>query len=280
LKAFVPRTTAATKRISSGAIHSAAAIMVDLKTGEVIGEHNPDTVVYPASLTKIMTAIVACEMIRDMEDTFTLTNEIINPYVLQGASRANFATGYAITMKELVYGVILPSGADACAALAIKLCGSEAAFVEKMNEKAAAIGCEQTRFVNATGLHSDGHYSTARDMANILSYAMNNPFLRAVLSAESFKTTAPLGNKTAGFYYNMYCIWASRYAGNESQKAEMFAAKTGYTPEAGQCLASVSRTADGKEYVIVTIGARSQNGESSQTKPYKDAKYLLDTYLN
>jgi len=280
LKAFVPKTTSKTKTVSSSKIHSSAAIMVDLKTGEVIGEHNPDTIVYPASLTKVMTAIVACELIKDMYDTFTLTNEIINPFVQQGASRANFCTGHPITMKELIYGVILPSGADACAALAIKLCGSEEEFVKKMNEKATAMGCDNTRFVNCTGLHDDGHYSTARDMANILSYAMNNPFLRAVLSAESFKTTAPLGNANAGFYYNLYCIWATRYAGNESEKGTMFAAKTGYTPEAGQCLASVSRTEDGKEYVVVTIGARSVNGEDSKSKPYKDVKYLLDTYLD
>lgn len=280
LKAFVPKSTASTVTIGASKLHSSAAIMVDLKTGEVVSEYNPDTIIYPASLTKVMTAIVACELIKDMDDTFTLTNEIINPFVLQGASRANFCTGYPITMKELVYGVILPSGADACAALAIKLCGSEAAFVEKMNEKAEAIGCTKTRFANATGLHADGHYSTVRDLATIMSYAMNNPFIRAVLSTKSFTTTAPLGNERDGFYYKMNCIWASRYAGNESAAAELFAAKTGYTIEAGQCLSSVSRTADGKEYVVVTVGARpSYEGENTRTKPYQDVKYILDTYL-
>ena len=280
LKAFVPKSTGRTATVSASALHSSAAIMVDLKTGEVVGEYNPDTIIYPASLTKVMTAIVACELIKDMDATFTLTNEIINPFVQQGASRANFCTGYAITMEELVYGVILPSGADACAALAIKLCGSEAAFVEKMNEKAAAIGCTKTRFVNATGLHNDGHYSTVRDLATIMSYAMNNTFIRRVLSAKSYTTSAPLGNERDGFYYKMYCIWASRYAGNESEKGALFAAKTGYTIEAGQCLSSVSSTADGGEYVIVTVGARSENGEESKSKPYKDVKYLLDTYLD
>ena len=279
LKAFVPKTVDSTKKISSSSIHSATAIMVDLKTGEVVAECLPDEIVYPASLTKIMTAIVACELITDMYDTFTLTNEIINPLVQEGASRANFSTSHPITMKDLIYGVILPSGADACAALAIKLCGSEEAFVEKMNEKAAAIGCEKTNFVNSTGLHDERHYSTARDMANILSYAMQNPFLRAVLSAESYKTRAPMGNDRDGYYYTMYCIWAARYAGNESSNGEMFAAKTGYTPEAGQCLASVTKTAVGDEYVIVTIGARSINGEDSKPKPYKDAKYMMDTYV-
>ena len=280
LKAFVPKTTSKTATISASGLNSAAAIMVDLKTGEVVGEYNPDTIIYPASLTKIMTAIVACELIKDMDDTFTLTNEIINPFVQQGASRANFCTGYAITMEELVYGVVLPSGADACAALAIKLCGSEAAFVEKMNEKAAAIGCTKTRFVNATGLHDDGHYSTVRDLATIMSYAMNNPFIREVLSTKTYTTTAPLGNPETGFYYKMNCIWASRYAGYESAAAEIFAAKTGYTPEAGQCLASVSRTNSGTNYVIVTVGARpSYTGENTKPMPYKDAKYILDTYL-
>ena len=286
LKAFVPRSTANTATVSQGALHSSTAIMVDLKTGEAVCEFYPDTVVYPASLTKIMTVIVACEMIEDMYDTFTLTNEMVNPFHnpaypnLYGASCANFAVGHPILLKDLIYGAILPSGADACIALAIKLYGSEEAFVSKMNEKAAAIGCTSTRFVNCTGLHDDGHYSTARDMANIISYAMNNPFLRAVLSTESYKTTAPLGNSTDGFYYNLYCIWASRYVGNESEKGTMFAAKTGYTPEAGQCIASVVKTDDGTEYVVVTMGARSVDGDNSKPKPYKDAKYLLDTYID
>ena len=116
-------------------------------------------------------------------------------------------------------------------------------------------------------------------MANVLSYAMNNPFLRAVLSTESYTTTAPLGNESSGFYYNLYCIWASRYSGNKSKNGTIFAAKTGYTPEAGQCLASVSVTDDGKEYVIVTVGAKSVNNDDAKPKPYKDAKYLLDTYI-
>ena len=280
LKAFLPKTTENTKIISSSRINSAAAIVVDLKTSSVIAEVNPDTIIYPASLTKIMTVIVACEMITDMKDTFTLTNEMINPFVAEGASRANFSTGYGITMEELVYGVILPSGADACIGLAIKLCGSEEAFVAKMNEKAVAIGCSSTRFVNSTGLHNDGHYSTVRDIANILSYAMNNPFVRKVLSTKNYTTKAPLGNERDGFYYTLNCIWASRYAGNESKKATMFAAKTGYTPEAGQCLASALLSADGGEYVIVTVGARpSYTGENTKPMPYKDAKYLADTYI-
>ena len=280
LKAFVPKSTSSTATISGAKLYSAAAIVVDLGTARVISEYNPDTIVYPASLTKVMTAIVACDLIKDMKDTFVLTNEIINPFVAQGASRANFYTGEPITMEELLYGVILPSGADACAALAIKLCGSEEAFVAKMNEKAAAIGCTKTRFVNPTGLHDDGHYSTARDMATILSYAMNNPFLRQVLSAKTYTTKSRLGNERDGFYYDLNCIWAGRYRGNESTKATMFAAKTGYTPEAGQCLASVLKTTSGNEYVIVTLGARpTYTGENTKPMPYKDAKYLADTYL-
>jgi D-alanyl-D-alanine carboxypeptidase (penicillin-binding protein 5/6) len=179
-----------------------------------------------------------------------------------------------------LYGAILPSGADACVGLAIKLCGSEEAFVAKMNEKAEAIGCTKTRFVNPTGLHDDSHYSTARDMATILSYAMNNPFLRQVLSAKTYTTKAPLGNERDGFYYSLNCIWSARYSGNESNNAKIFAAKTGYTPEAGQCLASVSKSTDGGEYVIVTVGARpAYTGENTRIKPYEDAKYLADTFL-
>ena len=282
LQAFVPKTTASSSKIASGAIHSAAAIMVDLKTGNVISELNPDEVIYPASLTKVMTVIVACEMIKDMNDTFTMTKEITDFVYKKGASTANFCVDKPVTMKDLLYGAILPSGADACLGLAIKLCGSEEAFVAKMNEKAAAMGCTKTRFVNATGLHDDGHYSSVRDLANMLSYAMNNPFLRQVLSSKSYNTTAPMRNddpntEVVEVRHDLYSIWSPRYTNNEkSVKATMFAAKTGYTDEAGQCLASVSKTSGGDEYVIVTVGAKVE----SRPKPFLDVKYLLDTYID
>ena len=277
VKAFIPKTTSSTVTVPSGKLHSAAAIMVDMKSGTVISELNPDTIIFPASLTKIMTVIVACENITDMNDTFTLTSAMLAPLDAAGLSQAYFKTDTPIPMKDLIYGAILPSGADATLALALKISGSEAEFVSLMNKKALEIGCYKTHFTNASGLHDQGHYSTVRDMATIMAYAMNNTFLRKVLSAVSYDTEA--GIRSGNGSNTISCIWKARLLGNESEKATLFAAKTGYTPEANQCLASVSRTTDGREYLIVTANASTDDGTSSKPLPYKDVKYLCDTYI-
>ena len=275
-KAFVPKFTSAAATVSSSRLNSEAAIMVDMKTGEVVCSLDPEARIYPASLTKIMTAIVACENIRDMYATEKLTLSMVDPLVKAGASRARFPVNTPIPMKDLIYGVILPSGADACVALAKKIAGSDEKFVKLMNEKAAEIGCTDTHFENATGLHHKDHYSTVKDIATMLTYAMNNPFLRVVLSTTEYDTPIP---DEVGEDLVLYCIWKGRLYGNEANNSTLFAAKTGYTNEAGNCLASVSRTSDGKEYVIVTVGARSQSGESSKPMPFEDAKYLSENYI-
>lgn len=278
-KAFIPQSSSSTAAIDSSKLYSSAAIMVDLESGKVISQLNPDTVIYPASLTKIMTVIVACENIEDMYAAdFKLTNSIADELYREGASQAYFVLNRNIPYIDLIYGAILPSGADACIGICETIAKSESEFVKMMNEKAKQIGCERTNFTNATGLHDQNHYSTVRDMANILSYAMNNPFIRRVLSAKTYESSTPIRSESGS--NKLSCIWAGRLLGNEAEKATMFAAKTGYTPEANQCLASVSRTADGKEYVIVTVGAKSDDGSSSKSLPYKDAKYLIDTYID
>ncbi len=279
VKAFAPKISNDTKTVSASAIYSEAAIVVDLSNMNAIASLSSTKKVYPASLTKVMTLIVACENIKNMKDTFTFTDElyaeIVNPLIDEGASRARFAKNTPIPLEDLIYGAALPSGGDACAALAIKLCGSVDKFVELMNAKAAAMGCTGTHFTNPTGLHDDNHYSTVKDLANIMAYAMNNPFIRQVLSTEKFDTKVP---DEVGDDLVLTCIWKGRVYGNEADNSTMFAAKTGYTLEAGQCLASVSRTADGKEYIIVTAGARSENG-GTKLFPFEDAKYISENYI-
>lgn len=274
-KAFVPVSGSSVKTVDPEDLYSDYAILVDLSTGSVISELNPDVRIFPASLTKLMTVIVACENITNMYDTVQLTTEILLPLEQAGASRAYFPPGKDIYMIDLIYGAILPSGADATAGLALKIAGSEKAFVELMNQKAAEMGCYGTHFTNASGLHDPNHYSTVRDLATMMSYAMENPLLRQVLSAKSYKPLSCGGN--ADGY--MYCIWSGRLRGREAKNATLFAAKSGFTDEAKQCLASVSRTADGKEYVIVTARAAKSGSSESRYLPFKDAKYLCEKYL-
>lgn len=275
-KSTKPISDSSTVTLSSSELYSKNVIMVDTSTGKVVCEYGADTRIYPASMTKIMTAIVACELIEDMNDTFVLTNEIIHPLTLEGASMAHFKVNNPIPMIDLIYGAMLPSGADATAGLAIALAGSETEFVKLMNKKALDMGCYGTHFTNASGLHNEDHYSTVRDMAAIMAYARSNPFLKRVMSSLSYDTVAPLTSEDSK---TIYCTWSASLASYKSDRATMFAAKTGYTPEAGNCLASISRGGDGKEYIIVSAGAFYSDEISGKNQVFADAKYLCDNYI-
>ena len=155
-------------------LYSEHAILIDLETNTVIAEKDPDAKIYPASMTKVMTALVACEQITDWDATFTMTQAIIDPLFLSDATMAGF-----------VNGALLPSGAEATEALAQTIAGSTEGFVALMNEKAAELGLTNTHFVNDSGLHDENHYTTVREMAVILEAAMANERCRAALSAVS-----------------------------------------------------------------------------------------------
>ncbi len=273
-RSLIPVSDNSTVTLSSSKIYSGNIIMVDRSTGKAVCEYGADTKIFPASMTKLMTVIVACELIEDMNDTFTFTNELL--YTIEsGATQAYFIAGNPVPMKDLIYGVILPSGADACLGLAVSLAGSEESFVDLMNQKAAELGCTGTHFMNVSGLHHEEHYSTVRDIATIMAYAMENPFLRKVISARSYKTIAPVDRADG----TLYCNWLSGSSAYSSANATMFGAKSGYTEKAGRCLASISRTADGKEYIIVSAGAFSNDQKMGSEQSFADVKYLCDTYV-
>ena len=273
---ITPLSTTGTVTLSGDLISSKNAIMVNVQTGEVVCQLAPDEKIFPASLTKIMTVIVACELIEDMNDTVTLSKAVLYPLNNAGASMAYFKANNPIPMVDLLYGALLPSGADACVGLALGLAGTEDAFVAKMNEKAAELGCKGTHFTNVSGLHGEEHYSTVRDLAAMLRYLAGNQTLKSILSTKKYVPSAPIDTSDG----TLYCRWSGSLSGRESEYAKMFAAKTGYTPEAGQCLASISKTNDGGEYVLVTVNAKSENtGDSSKPLPFIDAKLLFDEFF-
>ena len=137
-------------------IDSKAAILVRLLDGQVVAEKEADTRIYPASMTKIMTAIIGLENISDLNQMITIDRSMYDRLYLEGASMAGFAPGDQVKAIDILYGVMLPSGAECCVGLAEYLFGSEEAFVGKMNEKAAELGMENTHFVTSTGLHQSG----------------------------------------------------------------------------------------------------------------------------
>ena len=266
LTAFVPKSTEDTKYAQN--LNSEYAILVSLSDNIAIASKKSDQKMYPASMTKIMTVIVACENITDMNETITITKEIRYPLDNMGASVARFKLDEPVSLLDLIYGAWLPSGADATAALAIKIAGSEEEFVKMMNAKAAAIGCTNTNFTNASGLHNENHYSTARDIATIMAYAVNNPFIKQVMCSRSYEPAAKLQDDVT----RLVATWNRNIP---TDFGFFMGAKTGYETEAGSCMASLIKGNDGKEYVVVTGKASYPGSENT----FKDVKTLYDTYV-
>ena len=234
-------------------IASDYAIMIDLGNNTVVAEKGGDEMIYPASMTKVMTLIVAYENCKNLDDTFTMTAEITDPLFKEGASVAGFSVGEEVTIRDLLYGAILPSGADATDALAIYTAGSIEKFVAMMNKKVLQLGLSNTHFSNPSGLHDKNHYSTPHEMALIFEYAMKIDGCREILSTYKY-TTALTDKHPDGILLTSTMF--SRMKGDESGVAEIIAGKTGYTNEGLHCLVSLGkRNGTGKEYVLVTAHA-------------------------
>jgi D-alanyl-D-alanine carboxypeptidase (penicillin-binding protein 5/6) len=166
------------------------------------------------------------------------------------ASLAGFSPGENVPIRDLFYGAALPSGADATSALAICSAGDEDAFAQLMNEKVKELGLTGTHFENASGLQGDNHYSTCYDMAMIIKYAMDNDFLRTVISTYQY-TTASTEKHPDGL--ELESTMLSRLNGDEAAGFTIIGGKTGYTPNAGYCLASFGeRNSDGAQFIMVT----------------------------
>lgn len=233
-------------------LYSEHAILIDLETNTVIAEKDPDAKIYPASMTKVMTALVACEQITDWDATFTMTQAIIDPLFLSDATMAGFVNGEEVSMTDLVYGALLPSGAEATEALAQTIAGSTEGFVALMNEKAAELGLTNTHFVNDSGLHDENHYTTVREMAVILEAAMANERCRAALSAVSYTSAPTTQNPEGVAMINKFLYRIGQY---ELGDAVVEGAKTGFTSQAMNCCASFGIAANGKPVVCVTAHA-------------------------
>lgn len=271
-KHYMPVTTDETQIISESAIDATNAILVDLTSGEAVAQRLADERIYPASMTKIMTVLVACESLTtaELQTTFTMTEDIVSAAVNAGASRAGFEPGERVKLIDLLYGAALPSGADATAALAQYLAGSEEKYVALMNQRAEEIGLTQTHFVNASGLHDGDHYSTVREIAALMACAMDNPLCRQLLSAASY-TTAATEQHPNGI--TLYSTTFSRMSTTTFGSVSVVAGKTGYTEEARFCLASLATRADGREYILVTVGG------SSKYAPVYDCDAVYGKYL-
>ncbi len=251
-KTYTPASvTDATKTLDLE-LYSENALLIDLESNTVLVQKNADARIYPASMTKVMTVLVAAEHIENWDETFTMTQSIIDPLFLADASMAGFVHGEEVSMTELLYGAVLPSGAEATEALAIVAAGSEEAFAALMNEKAQALGLKDTHFVDASGLHDENHYTTLSDMAIIMQAALDNPHCREVLTSVNHTSPATAQNPEGVAMTNRFLY---RIRPQQTGNVDIQAAKTGYTAQAMNCCVSYGIMENGRAAICVTAHA-------------------------
>ena len=221
-------------------------ILYNLNDNEVIDAKKEHERVSIASLTKIMTVIVAIENIKDYNAKVKITSPMVDT-IAWDVVKAGFKKGQVVTYNDLLYGAILPSGADAVNALAISISGSEAKFVSLMNKKVKELGLKDTSFSNVVGLYGKNNYSSAYDMAQILMYALKNEKFKSVFETKQYKlSTGKVVNSTLSYFNKKLNKDISFIKG----------AKTGYIEEALYCLASTA-SLDGVDYLFVSLNAKT-----------------------
>lgn len=245
-------------------------IVVNRTKNKVIAARNPHTKAYPASTLKVMTLLVAAENLTNLEDAFTMSYEITDPLYKEGATITGFLSGETVPLKDMLYGIILPSGGDAAVGVAVKIAGSEKAFVEMMNQKAKELGMENTHYANATGLHNEGNYTSVYDMAILTDAAMKNDLCREILSTAKYTTTFT-DKHPEGLLFESTLF--SHMKGTEPETATIVGGKTGYVNMSKYCITTFGvGKQSGDEYIVVTMGNSSRwpamNGQITLYKEY------------
>lgn len=235
-------------------IHSRSAVMINRTTGNMVCYKNVDAELPPASVTKAMTVLVALENVPDPNASLIVTGNSFERLAAQSASMAGLVPGQRVTVLDLCYAAILPSGGDAAVELAEYVSGSEETFVELMNNKANELGMTGTIFRNVTGLHDADHRSSAEDMALMLEYALQNPDFYKVFTTEEYTIPADSTCPSGLYLYSTVFDKANRMSVNKLNDGTLLGGKSGYTPQAGLCLATLVEV-DGDEYIVVTLGA-------------------------
>lgn len=238
------------------------AILYNLTDDQVIYEKNSNKITQIASLTKIMTAVVAIENIDDLDVLVEIKSNMF--YGLEEYAQAGFKIGQEVSYRELLYGIMLPSGADAVNAVVLSM-GTKEEFVELMNNKAIELGLKNTHFDNAIGMDSENNYSTAFDVAKLLIYALDNEIFKEIFTTKKY-TIDRLNMKFESTLV--------KYSGGVMNVSEIEGAKSGFTDEAGLCLASIA-TINNVDYLLVNLGSVS-NGSKSMA--VKDAMVIYNYY--
>lgn len=225
-------------------------------------DEKSDEKIYPASMTKILTVSLALDKIPDIHQKVTITSQDIDGLLALQATTAGFYVGEQVTYEDLLYGALLPSGADACQALSRLTYGSTKQMVEAMNQKVKSLGLTHSHFQNVTGLHDDNHYTTVKDMAQILNHALSNKEFVKVFNAREYTSSS-----------NHHWI-SSLQRGKEYKGIDIShidGGKSGFTDEAQLTFAS-TMTIDHHQLILVTAYAKGQHSQNH----VKDAVHVCD----
>lgn len=252
---YEAHTTERTITTSSDVI-SERSILIDLKTGDILMQKGYKDRISPASMTKVLTVLVACENLtpEKLDDKFTMTSEI-NYYAYKNdCSCVGFLDDEKVTVRDLLYGTVLPSGGDAAIGLATYIAGSHEAFVEMMNNKLEELGLsESSHFTNCVGLYDDNHYSTVYDMAIIMEAALDNEMAKDALSTKKY-TTQPTQEHPDGIEISN---WFLRRIEDKDTGGEVICAKTGFVAQSRNCAVSYGKDTSGNEFIVCTQGSTS-----------------------
>lgn len=249
-------------------IQSEGAILIDADSGSVLYEKNADTPYYPASITKVLTAVIVLEHVKNLDDMVTFSYEATNTNLENNATVIGAVAGDKLSVRDCLYCLLLHSANDCANALAEYVAGSNEAFADLMNQKAQELGCTGSHFVTPSGLNNPDHYTTCRDYAKIMQYAIKNPTFRQIDATQVY-THAPISkypeasapeNTVYAHHRMMRRVYSEYYEG-------VFAGKTGYTMAAGNTLVTACKR-NGMTLICVIL-----NGHNCQ---YTDTKALFD----
>ncbi len=243
------------------------AILYNLNDDYVLYEKDINKRVPIASLTKIMTSIVAIENIDNLDEKVVITNEYF--YGLDGYALAGFQVGNTITYRDLLYGVMLPSGAEAVNAIILNVADSKSKFIDLMNEKAKELNLTNTHFDNAIGIDSDDNYSTAYDLGVLLKYALKNDSFKEIFTTRKYivKSNNLILASTLEKYSKNSNLDISNIGG----------AKSGFTDAAGLCLASIFSYND-IDYLLVVLGSDTSNRKNAIMDSLTIYNYYKDNF--
>lgn len=252
-KVYTAQTTDATTSVDDE-VQSTNGIFIDLATGNILFDRDAHTRINPASMTKVLTVLVAAEHVTDWSDTFEITPEITNYSYVHDCSAVGFSNNEVVTVEDLFYGTVLCSGGDAALGLATYVAGSQEAFVDMMNEKLKELGLSDTaHFTNCVGLYDEDHYCTVYDIAMILEAAIDQPQCREVLSTKKY-TTSSTPEHPEGIQISN---WFLRRIEDKDTGGEVICGKTGFVAQSGSCAVSYGMDESGMEYICATVNAHS-----------------------